>query len=264
MKIAVCFFGITRKLKEHTLESIEQCLLAPVAQRDPSYKKFGHFNLVHQISNPRTGEENIPVDPHEYKLLQCDLISHTDQDRLDAGFDCGIFEKFGDAWEDNFSSLRNLLRQLHSLNQVTELLIQARQQFDLVIYSRVDLGFEGKVEIPRVRPGTLYTPWFSKSGGLNDRFAMGDFATMVKYGQRGSTARQYCQETGRPLHAERFLSWYARKHGMHTVDLTSIGFHRVRANGTVPSWDATMRTRLRHRCKRALSRLKNLALGHNA
>ena len=50
MKIAVCFFGITRRLKEHTLASIEQFLLGPAAARDPAYKKFGHFNLVGHIS----------------------------------------------------------------------------------------------------------------------------------------------------------------------------------------------------------------------
>lgn len=264
MRIAVCFYGITRRLKEHTLASIERNLLAPVAQRDASYERFGHFNLVNRISNPRTGEKDIPVDPLEYQLLRCHQVSHTDQAQLDAELDCEAFQKFGDAWADGFGSLRNLLRQFHSLNQVTQLLVRSGRLFDLVIYSRADLQFEQKVEIPRIRPGTLYTPWFGKCGGLNDRFAIGDFATMTKYGRRGAMALQFCQDTGRPLHAERSLGWYARKLRMRLVDLTSVDFHRVRADGTVPLWDTIARTRLKNRFRHAIIQLKNLALGYNA
>jgi len=99
--------------------------------------------------------------------------------------------------KNNFYSLRNLVRQLYSLNQVTDILLHANEHFDLVIYSRADIRFEKRIEIPAIQPGKLYTPWFGKNGGLNDRFAMGDFATMIKYGKRYSMMWQYCQETGR-------------------------------------------------------------------
>ena len=261
MKIAVCFFGITRKLKEHTLASIEECLLRPVADLDPAYKKFGHFNLVGHVSNPRTGEADIPVDAGEFKLLNCDAVATTDQPALDAGMDSKPFEAFGDGWEDNFSSLKNLLRQFHSLNQVTELLLRSGQHFDAVIYTRADLRFERRTELPKPRAATLYTPWFGRGGGLNDRFALGDLTTMVKYGRRGAMARQYCEATGKPLHAERFLLWYAKTHHLRIRNLTSIDFSRVRANGTVPAWDIIVKTRFKYRLRRAVSRLRNLAMG---
>lgn len=252
MKIAVCFFGITRNLKEHTLDSIEQCLLSPVAEKDPAYKKFGHFNIVSRISNPRTREREVSVNPMEFELLKCDAIAQTDQQLVDEQLNFDEIKKFGDGWNDNYFSLKNLLRQFYSLNEVTKLLLAAGQSFDLVIYSRADIRFQKPVKIPLIRANTLYTPWFDQYRGLNDRFALGDFATMIKYGQRCSMAQQYCNETGKPLHAESFLLWYANKQGLRNTDLTSIEFCRVRANGVVSPVKTSISAKLKYRVKKAL------------
>ena len=254
MKIALCFFGITRNLKQNALSSIERFLLAPIARVDPAYKRFGHFNQVHCILNPRTGERNVPVDPEEYRLLNCDFISNTDQSWLDEQLDPEFLHlrEYGDSWHDNFASLRNLVRQLYSLNQVAELLVRSGQSFDLVIYSRADIRFEKPVEVAEVRPRTVYTPWFDKFRGLNDRFAMGDFGTMVEYGRRASFTREYCLKTDLPLHAERFLLWYTRKRQLANVDLTSIDFRLARAHGRIEPLDTGARAKLRYRVKRLL------------
>jgi hypothetical protein len=260
MKIAVCFFGITRNLREHTLDSINRHLFAPIARADPDFKRFAHFNQVCQLSNPRSGEANVAIAPDECRLLGCHAAAETDQASLDAHLDFKTFEAFGDSWQDNFSSLRNLLRQLHSLNQVTELLLRSGEKFDLVIYTRADLRFGRPVQIPRLRPRTLYTPWFGKSAGLNDRFGMGDLPTMVTYGRRGAMALPYCQETGRPLHAERLLGWCAKKQRLRRADLTSIQFCRVRADGSIPAPDRIVKYRLKYRLRRAWNHWKNVAL----
>jgi hypothetical protein len=84
---------------------------------------------------------------------------------------------------------------------------------------------------------------------------------MVKYGRRGALARQYCETTGKPLHAERFLRWYSKTQHLRTRNLTSIDFSRVRANGTVPAWDIIVKTRLKYRLRRAVSRLRNMTTG---
>ncbi len=258
MKIAVCFFGITRNLKQNTLASIEQNLLAPVSRMDPNYKRFGHFNFSSCITNPRTGEDNVRVDPCESVLLNCDVISHTDQYLLDLHLKSEFLhlQQFGDSWNDNFGSLMNLLRQFHSLNQVTDHLDQFGQTFDVVIFSRADLRFEHPVEIPVVRTGTIYTPWFGKYRGLNDRFAIGDFKTMQEYGRRGGLAKQYCAETGQSLHSERFLLWCMRQRNVRNVDLTTSNFCIVRANGSFRPVDTSLSTKCNYRFKQLLRRLK--------
>lgn len=253
--IAVCFFGITRNIK-NTLDFTENFFLKEVARRDPGFRRFGHFNLIEKITNRRTGEEGVAVDTGDYKLLNCDYASCTDQSKFDGEINYGEFEGFGDSWNDGFVSLRNLIRQLYSLQCVTDLLVESGERFDLVIYSRPDIGFRSMLKMPKIRPNTLYTPWFDKYRGLNDRFAMGDFETMVKYGSRFSMMRHFCEETGSPLHSERFLLWYARQQGFRTADLTSIDFCRIRANGSIKAPDLSVGARLNYFFKRLLRDLK--------
>lgn len=257
MKIAVCFFGITRNLKQNTLASIEQKLFEPVSRLDPEFKRFGHFNFVPCVSNRRTHEDNIVVDPRESDLLNCDVVSYTDQSELDLQLqaDFEALQKFGDSWQDNYGSLKNLLRQYHSLGQVTDHLLQSGQTFDLVIFSRADIRFEQAIEIPVIRSGTIYTPWFHKFRGLNDRFAMGDPGTMQTYGRRGQFAKRYCAETGLPLHSERFLLWHMRKQKITNVDLTSSNFCIVRANGAFRPIDTSWSARCNYRVKRFFRQL---------
>jgi hypothetical protein len=261
MKAAVCFFGVTRNFKKNTLDSIERCVFAPLSRLDPGFKKFAHFELMERISGvqTRTGELDVPIAPDDFKALNCDAIALTNEAEMDdreLNFD--EIKKFGDTWNNSFSTLKNHLHQLYSLSRVTELLVQASQKFDLVIYSRADIRFMKPVSIPRPRPGTLYTPWFDKHGGLNDRFALGDFATMVKYGQRLPMAHRYCEETGNALHAETSLLWNARKQGLHLADLMSAEFRRVRANGTVVPEDLRFKTKFKYRLRKTLRRYKLL------
>jgi len=254
MKIAICFFGITRNFSKYTLDSIERYLFAEVARHDQNFRRFAHFNTIAEVSNKRSRENNVPVDPEEFKLLNCDAVAQTDQREVDRQIDFDYIQQFGDLWHDDYGSLKNLLRQFYSLNAVTDLLLAQSKAvpFDVVIFSRVDVRFESPVEIPSILPATLYTPWFDKYHGLNDRFAMGNLETMVTYGRRQSMIRQYCEETGKPLGAENYLLWYARKHGWRTRDLKSINFSRVRAHGVVSPIDCTPKAKLKYQFKRGL------------
>jgi hypothetical protein len=254
MRIAICFFGITRNFSKYTLDSIERCLFAEVARCDPHFTRFAHFNKIAEVSSKRSREAGVPVDPDEFKLLNCKVAEQTDQQEVDRQIesDFQYLKQFGDLWHDDFGSLKNLLRQFYSLNAVTELLVRNQEPFDLVIFSRVDVRYESPVEIPVIHSRTLFTPWFDKYRGLNDRFAMGDFETMVTYGRRQSMIRQYCEETKRPLGAEQYLLWYAKKKGLQMRDLTSMNFSRVRANGTVRAIDSSAKAKLKYHFKRGL------------
>ena len=252
MRIAVCFFGITRNFSRHTLDSIERYLFAEAAKHDPHFTRFAHFNKLTAVTSKRSREASVPIDPEEFKLLNCKVAEQTGQEQVDQEIDLEYIKQFGDNWHDDFGSLKNLLRQFYSLNAVTELLLRNQEAFDVVIYSRVDVRFETPVEIPTIHPRTLFTPWFDKYHGLNDRFAMGDFETMMTYGRRQSIIRQYCEETGKPLGAESYLLWYAKKIGLRTRDLTSLNFSRVRAHGVVQPIDCTPKAKLKYYFKRGL------------
>jgi hypothetical protein len=260
MKIAVCFFGITRNFGKFALDSINSNVLAPVAQLDPGFRKIAHFNRIDRVTGKRSAENNVSVDSEEYKLLNCDLMALTDQDEVDREIDFDYLKNFGDSWRNDFSSLRNLLRQFYSLNAVTDLLLQDGGQYDLVIFSRVDLRFETRLKLPKIRPGTIYTAWFDRYRGLNDRFALGDLPTMVAYGRRQSMARQYCSELKIPLTAEHYLLWYMKQKGIATRFLTSLEFTRIRAQGKIIPIKNGPGAKFNFHLKRALEvlRLRNL------
>lgn len=251
MRIAVCFFGITRNFGKFALDSINTNLLAPVAQLDPQFRKIAHFNRINKVTGKRSAENNVAVDTEEYRLLNCDLVALTDQDEVDQRIDFDHIKKYGDSWRNDFSSLKNLLRQFYSLNAVTDLLLQDGVQYDLVIFSRADLRFAVPLKLPRIRPATLYTAWFDRFRGLNDRFALGDMQTMVAYGRRQSMMRQYCSELKVPLTAEHYLLWYMKRQGIATRFLTSLEFNRIRAQGKIIPIENGTGAKLRFHLKHA-------------
>ncbi|HWC60824.1 MAG TPA: hypothetical protein VHC44_14105 [Verrucomicrobiae bacterium] len=233
MKIAVCFVGVTRNYSKYTLDSIQKNLFGVVAKHDPNFKRFAHFNKLDVLTNQRSREHGVNIDPEEYKLLNCDVVELTDQSLVDQRIDFDYLQQFGNAFKDNFGTLKNVLRQMYSLNCVADILERQNTKFDLVIWSRVCLRFYKPIEIPRkIQPGTLYTPWFERFRGLNDRFSLGDMPTMLSVFRRQSAVRDFVHETGRPLGAESYLLWYAKKKGLHTRHLTKMNFSRIRADGT--------------------------------
>jgi len=104
--------------------------MAPIARKDPAYKKFGHFNLVRNTFSPSANIKDVSLDADEFKLLHCDIVSHTEQKWLDGHLDYEAIQNSAIV-ENNFYSLRNLVRQLYSLNQVTDILLHANEHFGL-------------------------------------------------------------------------------------------------------------------------------------
>src|SRR3569833_3846089 len=116
MKIAVCFVGVTRNYSKHTLDSIQRNLFDVVARHDPHFKRFAHFNKLAVLTNERSREINVSLDQDDYKLLNCDAVEQTDQAIVDQEIDFEYLKQFGNTWKDNFGTLKNVLRQMYSLN----------------------------------------------------------------------------------------------------------------------------------------------------
>ena len=114
MKIAICFRGISRSLT-HTIESIRDNVFAP-ARELGEVKVFTHLFDQKEINNPRTGETG-RLDTAEYQLLQSDWLTLEPPGECLAQHRFDALKSFGDPWNDQFSSLRNLIHELHSLKQ---------------------------------------------------------------------------------------------------------------------------------------------------
>lgn len=234
-RIAVCFFGITRSLS-HTLPSIEANMLGPAQATGCHVRRHAHFFDQAQIDNPRTGESGVLVQG-EHDLLNLDQVT------LEAPGDCltqwdfeGL-KSFGDFWGTDFTSLRNLVHQLHSLNRVTGAALA--DGADIVIFARPDLEYHDSLAKPlraAVRAAQagqtgVWLPWWQAWFGRNDRFAIcvGQ-ATIKAYGTRVTRMRDFCEQGPRPMHAEAFLSFVLEDAG---VQVHPIGQRasRIRAGG---------------------------------
>lgn len=226
-EIAVCFFGITRSLT-HTYPSIERNVLGAV-QAVGTPKIYSHFFQQDQIDNPRT-EEHGELNLEEYKLLNSDWL------QLEAPEEClelwnfEALKTFGDYWEDDFRSVRNLVHQLHSLNVVTEAAL--KDGAEVCLFCRPDQEYHDSL-LPALHKALrrggdrAYLPRWQAWYGLNDRFAIcTGRAAISAYGQRIKLALHYCQERTEHLHSERLLEYSLKR---QNIPVTTI---KARASRT--------------------------------
>lgn len=242
-KIAVCFFGITRSLS-HTIKSIEKNILTP-AQAVGEVRKFGHFFEQKTVYNPRSGE-NAELSINEHELLNLDHLELEPPELCLKDRDFKAISAFGDSWNDSFSSLRNLIHQLHSLDRVTKSAMEYEP--DIMLFCRPDLLYhddftkELKYAVQKVTNPLLICPNWQQSGGINDRFAIACGAeTAIQYGTRINSALDYCRAAQEPLHSEKLVRFVVNKNKI-TIRKTSLRASRVRAGGNVKpeSFDGPM------------------------
>lgn len=236
LNIAVCFFGLTRSLK-YTIDSIEENIMNVLSENNIKCTKYIHTYDLEILTNRRSGENKCHLDLDEYKLLNCDHISITNQQDFLKSINFNIYKKGGDPWKDNFVSLRNLLCQLNSLMTVTRLWEKNNEndKYDLVLYIRPDLLYN-KLCIDDIMMSfnekCLLTPSFHLMGGFNDRIAMGPPNLILPYGLRFQYAEEYVNNKN-ALHAERFLKNTITKYEIKHKPVWKLIGKRVRANGIV-------------------------------
>ena len=149
-----------------------------------------------------------------------------------AGYDA--FKTYGDTWDDEFRSLRNVLLQMHSLDSVTTAVLEAGHE--VCLFCRPDLRYHDSFapalsELLRRSAPVALIPRWQAWFGRNDRFALlSGRDAIAAYGQRLRVARRFCETTGQPLHGERLLDWALKDAG---IPVRGIGVRasRVRANG---------------------------------
>lgn len=236
-RIAICFFGITRSLKT-TISGIESNILEP-AQRLGDVTVFSHFFEQAEIYNPRSGEFG-KMDPDAHNLLPNDWLELEAPDKCLDRWDFGELKSFGDYWEDDFRSLRNLVHQLHSLHRVTDAALS--DNHDLVLFCRPDLhyfdSFESEIHAAQSsRRSCVRLPAWGSWHGLNDRFAIASGKKAINaYGSRIESALGFCRWRNAPLHAESLVQYRLRRKLVSTQFIDIKGA-RVRSNGVVVEED---------------------------
>ena len=141
MKVALCFWGLTRSLK-YTIESIKKNILQPLDDGEIEYKIFVHtFSFDSKYNNPRADERNITLDFDEYTLLNPDFIEVEDQDRVKNEINIRQYRSQPDPWESNYVSLDNFVCAMYSKRQLGIMVNHSNIDFDYVVYLRPDLHY---------------------------------------------------------------------------------------------------------------------------
>ena len=191
------------------------------------------------MTKSRSNEYNEKLDPEEYKLLNPKEFIIEDQDNFDKSFNYKEIKKYGNSWERwGWISLYNLIRQLNSLNKVTSL-IKNKNKYKKYLYIRPDLNIVNKINIDYIKNNYggnyLLTPNWGKWDGLNDRFAIGNYESILKYGERINYIYDYMKLHGK-LHSERLVKYIVNKYGIKNYDIDII-LLRIRSNGIIPTHD---------------------------
>ncbi|MCC2673481.1 MAG: hypothetical protein K0R58_428 [Ramlibacter sp.] len=235
MKIALAFFGLPRS-SGVAFPSIERNVLAPLRAAG-DVRVFHHLWRQEHVFNPRTGEDQ-PVPRDIYLPF--------------AGFE-GVIEPrpeaptrqlqramaYGDAFQDGFVALRNLVLQLQSLYEVTQRVAAA--QPDVVVFARPDMLYHEAVRVEDVEqamwePDGVALPCWESWGGFNDRFAICGARAYKAYGGRMLLVDNFCERAQRPLHSETFLRYALGFAGL-SVRTIPLRASRVRVDGRVEAED---------------------------
>tara|TARA_B100000989_G_scaffold279710_1_gene242571 strand:+ start:721 stop:1617 length:897 start_codon:yes stop_codon:yes gene_type:complete len=232
MKIALCFWGLTRSLK-YTIESIKKNILQPLDDGNIEYKIFVHtFSLKTKYNNPRANENNMTLDFDEYKLLNPDFFEMEDQDEVKANIQIEKYRSLPDPWESNYVCLDNFVCAMYSKQQLGTMIHNSNIEFDYIVYLRPDLYYLVPFDIRYFSITNEYnvcTPNFHLFPKLNDRFCILHASNLDKY----SGLFNYMYEYSRiyPLHSERFQYFMMTNQFKWSIRYIPIQFNRVRADG---------------------------------
>lgn len=232
MRITVAFYGIPR-CTSVSAPSIEQHLLQPLRSAG-EVAVVHHLWRIERVTSARSGEDTaLPQDSYGWFEKFSGVVEAPEV--FEAGETFQSWKACGDAFRDNFGSLRNLMHQLQSLKRATALI--ERTDPDVVVFARPDLQYHDSVPLSACRlaarfPSLCVVPIWHWWAGYNDRFSICGKAAYRAYGNRVDRALDCGRAARGPIHSERLVKFALKEAGANTLAIPMTA-SRVRADGTV-------------------------------
>lgn len=241
MKVAICFWGLTRSLK-YTIDSIENKIFNIFKSKNVDYDVFLHsFYFEGNLNISYTSEKNVKLDFDEYKLLKPKYYKIDNQDEVIKTID---FKKYmyQDRCHNNMQMLRNAVLSLYSQKEVTKLVKNTNIKYDYIIFLRPDCKFLDNFNVGWFRLSKkikVLTPRFGQSGGLNNRMFAGNYEQGILFGHGFDYLEEYTND--RIFISEKFTRWLVKnkiyKDQKNLKRFINFRFQRIRADGTVAKLD---------------------------
>jgi len=232
MKVALCFWGLTRSLK-YTRTSIQSMILDAFNDAQIDYEIFLHtYRFETPYQNPRAGEINVKLDFDEYKLLCPDHLLVEDQDQIKKKLNMYKYHSKPDPYNSNYICIDNIVCALYSKMQLGNMVEQTGKMFDYIIYLRPDVRFLNKFNIQYLSLATnnsVCIPNFALFPKFNDRFCITNNATYKIVGNMFNQLFQYSKQN--TMHSEPFQHYILTVFHQLQLQYIPIQFNRVRATG---------------------------------
>jgi len=245
MKVALCFWGLTRSLK-YTIQSIQDKVINILKNATIKTTKNGEqvyeiiqittflhtYQFKSKYFNPRANEIDVEIDFEEYKLLNPDFVQIDDQDEIKKQLNLQQYRTHKDPWKSDYICVDNFICAMYSKQQLGKMMAASGQEFDRVIFLRPDVKYLNNFDVSwlsAVSDNLICIPNFALFPDFNDRFCVTNSKNAEIYCNLMTHMLAYSKNTN--LHSERFHSYCLRKiYGLKMVYLPFY-FNRVRCNG---------------------------------
>jgi len=234
MKIAICFFGITRSLK-FTVNSINENIFNILKLNNIEYDIYIHTFYLTNYKNIRTGEV-IPddeIDNEEYKLLNANFIEIDDQEEIKKKLNLFLYRTKKDPWNTNYNSVDNFILAQYSKFRLTKMVEEKQINYDYILFMRPDCMYLNKIPINffnSINDNSIGIPNFHLFGPIpfNDRFCVTNMKTYKIYGNIFLLLLNISKKE--PLHSETILGKIMKHYKLNIIKIPFY-FSRVRFNG---------------------------------
>lgn len=232
MKVAICYFGLTRSTRR-VYQSHHALLFAPLKAAGAAVDVYMH---TWQTDTPCVWFTPAPpLDYDEYKLLepnayvidkQDDFIATIDFGRM---FDAELYQRIGDSPDGEWHPrlILNHLCALESQKRAFRIAQASGVAYDHVLFVRPDTQLLTPFDPLWIsRPYALLIPDFDHYSGLNDRFAALPFASAAPYACRVDEIAEFRKANGRIV-SEKYVKYIADKY-YGGVSLAPFRFELIR------------------------------------
>jgi hypothetical protein len=225
MKIAICYFGMTRSTR-FVYRSHHERLFNIFKQNNIEYDIFMHTwktkNDENIISDPSSREHlcNIKVDYEEYKLLNPTFYKIESQDdflniiEFENYFNEELYKIHGGdshhEWKPQL--ILNHLCALESQKRVYTMVTETSKFYDYIMFIRPDVEILNDFNIHWLDSSfDIMIPNTDHNEGLNDRFAILPFHTSSKYAERIDEIIEFRKNHGRIV-SEKYVKFIINKY----------------------------------------------------
>jgi hypothetical protein len=241
MKIALCFFGITRSLK-YTIDSINKNILEILKKNKIEYDIFMHTYKLDSYENIRNNEKQDIVDNEEYKLLNPKYLQIDIQDTIKIQLKLEQYRTHKDPWNTKYNSVDNFILAQYSKFCLVKMIEETKNKYQYIIYIRPDCLYINKLDInyfKYVNDKSICIPNFHLIGKhlFNDRFCIANMKNYKTYGNIFELLLNISKK--QTLHSETIIGEIIKNNKINIIRVP-FNFTRVRCNGKIDKRDLSL------------------------